>query len=154
MSKRKYHKLPGGGLNAHESILSGLKREILEETGCTIKVKKRLGTIVEYRTHLKILQTSHCFLATVVRQGKSQLEPDEKADGFKLIWVPIEKALRLLQNEKPKTYDGKFIVKRDFIFLSKANEWKKKKLGQYFCFLFFGLNCFKRFFDEQFVKLD
>ncbi|MBU0636097.1 NUDIX domain-containing protein [Candidatus Micrarchaeota archaeon] len=122
VTKQGYHKLPGGGVDKGETILQGLERELLEETGCTAKVLSEIGIIVEHRSHLGILQTSHCFLAEVVSIGQSHFEPDELEDGFELKWFSLENAIKQLKKDIPKTYDGRFIVKRDLAFLKKAGE--------------------------------
>lgn len=49
VSKHKYHKLPGGGINATEEIVDALKRELLEEIGCQAEIISEIGSIVEYR---------------------------------------------------------------------------------------------------------
>lgn len=38
----RYYFIPGGGLDPHESLIDGVKRELLEETGVVAKVGKLL----------------------------------------------------------------------------------------------------------------
>ena len=120
VSKHGYHKIPGGGLEESETVKQALIREILEETGCKIKIITDIGKIVEYRTHENTLQISFCFLAEVASEGKPNFDQGELENGFELEWADIKRAIKLLEKEKPETYDGKFIVIRDRMFLKKA----------------------------------
>jgi len=123
VSKHNYYKLPGGGVDKSESIKEGLIREVKEEVGCALRIIKKIGEIIEYRSQFGIIQTSHCFLAEALGEGKPEFTEDEIADGFELVWVDFEKAIDLLKQSKPDTYDGKFIVKRDLEFLRQAKEF-------------------------------
>ena len=53
---RDYFAIPGGGIEPDESLLEALSREILEETGYTIKNPKPLGKIFEER-HNRVTNT-------------------------------------------------------------------------------------------------
>jgi 8-oxo-dGTP diphosphatase len=125
VSKQNYYKLPGGGLDEGETIEEALKREILEETGCTFRILGEVGEILEHRSQWEVVQTSHCFMAEVEKEGKPQFTPDEIQDGFQLVWVTLDEAINLVKNSKPDTYDGKFIVKRDLEFLKQAQQYFK-----------------------------
>src|SRR3989338_11016599 len=70
VSKHHYYKIPGGGIEKGESIKEGLQREVAEETGCTFTVEEDIGEIVEYKSYDKEVQTSYCFLADVINEGK------------------------------------------------------------------------------------
>ena len=118
--KYQYYKLPGGGVENGESIQDGLFREVLEEVGCTINIVGEIGTIIEYRSQKEELQTSHCFLAQVVKKGRSQLTKEELDEDYVLLWVDLNEAIMLIKESKPTNYVGKFIVKRDLCFLEKA----------------------------------
>ncbi len=123
VSKNKYHKLPGGGIEKDEDITTALKRECLEETGCQILIKEELGLIVEYRKRLNLKQESYCYIAEVEGiKGTPTFEKGEIEEGFQLIWVNLDEAINLLTKESPDDYEGRFIVKRDNLYLKTAKE--------------------------------
>ena len=123
VSKYKYHKLPGGGIKPNEELYSALHREVKEETGCTINIKNGVGTIVEYRDKFELKQFSYCFVAEVKEDlRKISFTDKELSEGFELKWVGINKAIKILQADKPINYEGKFVVMRDLIFLKKVKE--------------------------------
>jgi 8-oxo-dGTP diphosphatase len=127
-SKYKYHKLPGGGVENKESIKKALAREIMEETGCTAKIKAEVGKIIEYRDDFKLKQFSYCYFAEVTKKkNKPKFTEDEKPEGFKLQWISLKKAIQILEKDRPESYERKFIVLRDLVFLKKAKEIIKQK---------------------------
>ncbi len=127
VSKHNYHKIPGGGIESDENIKIALSREIVEETGCTAEVKEEVGVIKEYRDDFGIEQFSYCFMAEVVKaNNKQSFTKKEKDQGFKLVWVTLNEAIKLIKNDKPNNYEGKFIVERDIVFLEKVREMKKQ----------------------------
>ena len=97
----------------------------MEEVGCSIEIGDEVGEIVEHRSQLEIVQTSHCFLAKAIEEGEPHFTEEEKADGFELLWVPIDEAIAIIQKDMPNNYQGKFIIKRDLIFLQKAKDLMK-----------------------------
>jgi len=122
VSKQNYYKLPGGGVDEGESIEGGLNREMLEEVGCSVQILGEVGEIVELRSQWNLSQTSYCFLAEVAKEGKQDFTAEELEDGFTLVWVSLDRAIDLLKESKPLTYDGKFIVRRDLEFLQEAKK--------------------------------
>ena len=126
VSKLGYYKLPGGGIENSEAIEEALERECLEEIGCNVIVKEEIGQVVEYRNKITTEQESLCYIAEVVgEKGEPNLEQDEREAGFQSVWVDIDEALKLVENSKPTSYDGPFIVIRDLVFLEKAKNIKK-----------------------------
>ncbi|MBM2820380.1 MAG: ADP-ribose pyrophosphatase [Candidatus Berkelbacteria bacterium] len=137
VAKKNYHKLPGGGVKNKENDLEALKRECLEEIGCNVEVKQELGIIKEFRDGFKQEQDSYCFLAKVFGpKGEPQFTAKELSQGFEPVWVAneepggtdpewmvIDKAIEILKTDQPKDYEGKFIQKRDLIFLQEAKKY-------------------------------
>lgn len=114
----KYHKLPGGGIEFAESIESALEREVMEEVGAVISIGQKIGIITEYRSQFKQIQESHFYQCKTVGEiGAPTYTEREALDGFSLIWVHYEEALRIMRTDKPENYIGKFINKRDLFAL-------------------------------------
>lgn len=118
VSKHNYHKLPGGGIENDEIVLRALGREILEEVGVSIKSRKDIGVIIEYRDEIKLLQISYCYFAQVNKfVKKPSFTKKELSEGFKLKWMDFDKAINTIKKDKPNNYVGKFIRKRDLTLL-------------------------------------
>lgn len=121
--KDSYHKLPGGGLEGNEDIEEALRREVKEEVGTAIEIDKEIGCIIEYRDKINQLQISYCYRAKAVGNlGKVDFTEEEINNGFELKWYSIEEAIKIMEKDQPKGYVGKFINKRDLIFLKEAVE--------------------------------
>lgn len=126
VGKYNYHKLPGGGLEGNEVIEEALKRECLEEIGCSIKMFGELGEIIEYKDKWSLKQHSYCYLANVVgEKGNPDFTQKEIDNGFEIKWVSLEEAIELLENDKPEGYEGSFIQIRDGVFLKEAKNFLK-----------------------------
>lgn len=61
-SNKNEYKLPGGGIEGNESPEEAFKREVLEETGCVVKIIKKLGTTEEYKSLTNFKQISNIFV--------------------------------------------------------------------------------------------
>ena len=120
VSKSNYYKLPGGGVEHGESIEEALRREILEEVGCNIKIQKEIGLTIEYRSKLELIHISYGFIAKVDGEiGQPSYDQGEIGAGFQPIWMSIDEAIKKTSS-LPDAYEGKFIIKRESIFLAEA----------------------------------
>ena len=131
-SKRfSYHKLPGGGMEGDENFETALKREAMEEAGARIKLVKPVGMIIESRAKLKTLQISYCFICKLSTEklGERKLTASEKYEGFRLKWVKLNEAIRLVNSDSTNFYEGKFISKREITFLLRARELMRQNKG-------------------------
>lgn len=98
-SRTGSYKLPGGGVDAGESIEEALKREIQEETGYDSHGHIYLGVIEEKRYFCGMHQVSHGYLARVGNYIGEAQTPEEVAEGMTLIWVPsIQHAVWLIKS--------------------------------------------------------
>lgn len=122
VSKHGYYKLPGGGVDAGESIKEALQRELVEEVGCDSVIDDELGIVIEYRKRWDLLHISYGFITKVNGEiGAPSYEQGELDDGFESVWVSLPEAIALLKKHKvPEHYEGTFIVERELAFLEEA----------------------------------
>ena len=125
IGSKNFYKLPGGGVDDEEHLEAALEREMLEETGCTIKQIGEIGVFIEKRDQWKMFQVSFSYLARVVKKGELSLTDEEKAEGFELVWADsIEKAIEMVAGSPAvdSEYDGQHMKLRDLNILKKAKE--------------------------------
>ncbi|MDF1802208.1 NUDIX hydrolase [Thalassovita sp.] len=89
--------LPGGGIDAGESPIAALHREVFEETGWSISTPRRVGVfrrftfMPEYEIWAEKLCT--IFIARPIRRVAEPTEP-----GHQAVWMSINEAPDLLGN--------------------------------------------------------
>lgn len=95
------YSFPGGGVELDEDLLTGLRRELAEETGAAkIEVIREIGYIDEYRPHYKpeydlIHMLSYYYICSIGEQlGESRLEDYEITNGMSAVWIDIQEAIR------------------------------------------------------------
>ncbi len=107
-----YFDLPGGGQNQFETLEEALVREVLEETGYTIKAGPLVAVAEEICDNEALRQTYfdythrllHIFLAGLVdAPRRSVQEPDWQQQGS--VWIPVGQADAL--NFRPGNLTGK-----------------------------------------------
>lgn len=93
---------PGGKVEKREELAMALKREIMEELGCEIIVKSRLGIYKHAYSHFKV--TVHAFFCAVSNQRPQPLEVSEIkwVSGNELDDFPMGKVDRLIANDIKK----------------------------------------------------
>ncbi len=120
MYAEKYglYSLPGGGVEENESITDALKRELLEETGCSSDEIKELGYVYENRAHCDYTQYSYYYTVLSKTMPKTnRLTEAEEANGTKLLWVSFEKLVALISEFQPKTRQQIYLQARDLAAL-------------------------------------
>lgn len=82
------HMLPGGGVEDDESILTALRREIAEETGCRIGTIQPLGYVEENRAHTDYTQLSYYFMVTTPdTEFAPNMTQAEVSHGSRAMWL-------------------------------------------------------------------
>ncbi len=122
VTKKGYHKLPGGGIDEGESREGALRREVKEEVGSQIKITGEIGEIIEQRAKYNFKQVSYCYLGKITTKGNPQFTEGELAKGFRVIWLSLDDAIMQVENDKPNDYEGIFIQQRDLEFLKAAKK--------------------------------
>lgn len=95
------YSFPGGGVELTEDLITGLKRELSEETGArNIKIISEYGMFDEYRrSHYDgydlIHMTSYFYVCEIDDElGQSNLEDYEVSNGMSAIWININDAIK------------------------------------------------------------
>ena len=121
-------KLPGGGIEQNENKENAFKREILEETGCNVKILNYMGYTEEIKSKMNFIQTSYVFISKVINDTKKlNLTQKEIDEGGELLWltpkIALHKISNCFNNLKGSKYDNiystKFIIKRDETILKE-----------------------------------
>ncbi|MDB5245373.1 MAG: ADP-ribose pyrophosphatase [Parcubacteria group bacterium] len=116
-----YYKLPGGGVEEGEDMLTALKRECQEEIGCDIEVVEEIGTTTEYWKEDTEKQISHCFLTKLAGpKGAPDLTESEKERGYETVWFPYNEALEIVRNATTTHWEARYIIQREILFLEAA----------------------------------
>jgi 8-oxo-dGTP pyrophosphatase MutT (NUDIX family) len=123
VSCKGYYKLPGGGIDADEGKVEALKRECLEEIGCTVDIMDEIGVVTEFRKMFELQQISYCYKAQVLgEKGTPEFTESELTDGFKIVWVALSDAISILNNCHTEDKEGAlYIVPRDLSLLMEAS---------------------------------
>ena len=100
--------LPGGGIDAGESPLRALHREVLEETGWRIATPRRLGAFRRFvfmpEYNLWAEKICHVYCARPVRQIADPIEPDHET-----LVLPSAEALQSLGNDGDRLYLRRYL---------------------------------------------
>ncbi len=121
--KFNLYSLPGGGIEDGEDSITALRREILEETGCSCDQVEELGIVIENRFSCNCTRiASYYAVTTGSSSGKLHLTQAEIALGTSVQWHTFEEVLRLIRDGRPDTPQKKFIQARDLAALHVYQE--------------------------------
>lgn len=116
-----YYKIPGGGVEEGEDLLEALKREVLEESGAKITVENDLGAVVECGSDNMPFQISFGYICRTVGEiGLPAFTDNEKKENFKLLWVRLDEAIDLLNEEKHDNHYQEGVCRRELAFIRAA----------------------------------
>lgn len=116
--KFKLHSLPGGGVEDGEDVLTALRREVFEETGCVCDEIQELGIVSENRASLDYTQINHYFVvATNQTSCENHLTKLEQANRTVVKWVAFDKAVRLINEQEFDRVQAKYLKARDVVAL-------------------------------------
>lgn len=95
--------LPAGKLDARESVLSCIKRELAEETGYT--ARKFTPLIQYWPTPAFADEVLHLYVATGLKEGRMHADEDEFLE---VVRLPFKKAVEMVRRGKIR--DSKTVV--------------------------------------------
>lgn len=88
-----YYLIPGGGLEAGETLEECCTREVCEETGYIVNPVFHFLTINEYYEEYKFI--SHYFLCDIIGESEQNLTANEIKRGLIPEWISQDKMLEL-----------------------------------------------------------
>ncbi len=118
--KRDYYELPGGGKKLGETILQSAMREMKEELGVEVALIAKLGVIHDFYNLINQENYSYYYLFKVIKEGTNHFEDRERGLIDKIVWVPLEDAIRLLRKQLEITGVGLLVARRELPIVELA----------------------------------
>ena len=122
--KFKLHSLPGGGVEDGEDVLTALRREVYEETGCVCDEIQELGIVAENRASLDYTQINYYFVVTTTHTpGENHLTEAEQDSRTVVEWHTFDEMVRLINEQEFDRVQGKYLKARDVAALREYSKW-------------------------------
>lgn len=96
-----------------EDVLTALRREVYEETGCICDGIRELGIVSENRGTLDYTQVNYYYVVEGRRAGESHLTDAEANSGTEVQWHILEEMRSLIEKQHFDRVQGKYLVARD-----------------------------------------
>lgn len=127
VAKHHYYKIPGGGIEEGEDLVTSAKREVLEEAGCNCEIIAELGCTKNELPGWDMQDISNGFLARVVgEKGTTSYDDYETERGFHLEWCKnIDTAIAKIKNNPVTDPDAAVLQARDLEYIKKAQDFLK-----------------------------
>ena len=122
---RDYYETPGGGAKPNETHEETLFRELKEEVGYESEVISFLGEIDDYYNLIKRKNHNFYYLVRRTKKVEQHLEEDEQIRINKIIWVPIDEAIRLYEGMQ-NVLVGRLVKQRELPILKLAKSALQK----------------------------
>lgn len=112
--KFKLHSLPGGGVEDGEDVLTALRREVYEETGCVCDEIHELGVVTENRASLDYTQINYYFVVISTHTpSENYLTEAERNSRTVVKWVTLNEVVRLINEQEFDRVQAKYLKARD-----------------------------------------
>lgn len=117
---RDYYELPGGGKRLGETVLGSAIREMKEELGVDVILLDKLGIIHDFYNLINQENYSYYYLFKVTMIGENHLEPREAGLIDKIVWVPLQEAIRIFETQTKIKGVGLLVARRELPILKLA----------------------------------
>lgn len=132
MYSEEFHlySLPGGGFERGEDAEDAIRREIWEETGCSIAAAEVLGYVEENRAHCDYTQVNYYFvLTTDDEQFSPHMTANELKHGTIALWLEFSDLYHCIASACHPTTQRKFLQARDVAALEEYIQRENMVIG-------------------------